>query len=823
MASVRAYKIAEELGIDRVEFVERAREFGIELKNAMAPVDDDQAQMLREKLGARRGAITEARLEAKGKGAAVIRRRKRATAEESVPEDAAALDLAPSLEPAATLAPEPALGEPESEGEVEEQPGTAPAAEPERPRPLAAAAAPAPGAGAGAGPRTGTGPRGETVEADLLDRKGSRRKQFKEVVNLREQEQIARQVTSRPGQRHPAPVDPRVFVPPRRKRRDAPAAPRSKTAAAAEAAKPARRVVRVEGAINVAELARQLGAKAAELQGRLMGLGTMVSVNSSIDVETATRVARDFGFEVQDESFQEAEFFGTPAADEGKGALAPRPPVVTVMGHVDHGKTSLLDAIRETKVVAGEAGGITQHIGAYQTRIGDSVISFIDTPGHAAFAAMRARGAQATDIVVLVVAATEGTMPQTVESIDHARAAGVPIVVAINKCDLPDANPRLVRQRLMENGLVTEEFGGDVLAVDVSATKRTGLDKLLEAIGLQAELLELRADATLRASGVVLEAQLDRGRGPVATVLVQNGTLRRGDVVVAGTNLGRVRQMLTERGEALDEAGPSTPVQVIGLSGVPSAGDGMHAVENERVAKQIVEHRLDEQRKAPSAQRPRLTLEELLNRGSDEGPKELGIVIKADTDGSAEALRAALLQLPSDKVKLAVIHAAVGAVNESDVQLAHASGAIVIGFHVRPDSAGRKTAEQLGVDVRVYQIIYEVIDEVRAAMAGLLAPTVKEVFLGRAEVRKTFSVPRIGTVAGSYVTEGMLRRGAHLRLLRDAVQVFEGRFASLKRFKDDVREVQQGFECGIGLEGFNDVKVGDVIEAFQLEEKPAEL
>jgi translation initiation factor IF-2 len=627
-------------------------------------------------------------------------------------------------------------------------------------------------------------------------------------------------VTSRPGGRHPAaPIDTRAFSSPRRRRRDA-SPPKARVAA--EAPKPAvRRAIRVEGSISVAELARQLGAKAAELQGRLMGLGTMVSVNQTIDVETASRVARDYGFEVQDASFQEAELLGPAEAAEGTGV--PRPPVVTVMGHVDHGKTSLLDALRETDVVAGEAGGITQHIGAYQVRVADSVLTFIDTPGHAAFTAMRARGAQATDIVVLVVAASEGIMPQTVEAIDHARAAGVPIVVAVNKCDLPEANPRLVRQRLMEHGLVTEEFGGEVLAVDVSATKRSGLSQLLEAIGLQAELLELRADPGQRASGVVLEAQLDRGRGPVATVLVQNGTLHRGDIVVVGTHAGRVRQMLTERGDALEEAGPSTPVQVVGLSGVPSAGDAVHAVESERVAKQIVEHRVDEQRKAPAAPRPRLTLEELFGRSAEDGPKQLNLVIKTDTDGSAEALREALLQLPSDKVKLDVIHAAVGAISENDVQLAHASRAIVVGFHVRPDSAGRKAAEQLGVDVRVYQIIYEVIDEVRAAMAGLLAPTVKEVFLGRAEVRKTFSVPRVGTVAGCYVTEGSLRRGASARLLRDGVQVFQGRFASLKRFKDDVREVQQGFECGIGLEGFNDVKVGDVIEGFQLEEKPAEL
>ncbi|HVH06403.1 MAG TPA: translation initiation factor IF-2 [Myxococcota bacterium] len=820
MASVRAYKIAEELGIDRTEFVERARELGIDLKNAMASVDDDQAALLRDKLGTRKGRGIEARLEAKG--ASVIRRRKRAAPGEPAVEIAPELDGAlPSLEVAApepeTAPPTPEIDEqePETEPEVEDpvRVAPAPAPEPARPRP-----APAP-AGAQA-PRTAPpAPRTEAVDPEVLDRKGSRRKQVKEVVNLREQEQMARQVTARTGARHPVAATPGSFGIPRRRRTAAPQAkPR---AVAGEAAKPQKRAIRVSGSISVAELARQLGAKAAELQGRLMGLGTMVSVNSTIDVETATRVARDYGFEVQDDSFQESEFLGAPeAADEG---LDPRPPIVTVMGHVDHGKTSLLDAIREADVVAGEAGGITQHIGAYQAKVGESVITFIDTPGHAAFTAMRARGAQATDIVVLVVAATEGTMPQTVEAIDHARAAGVPIVVAINKVDLPDANPRLVRQRLMENGLVTEEFGGEVLAIDVSATKRTGLSQLLEAIGLQAELLELRADPKRRASGVVLEAQLDRGRGPVATVLVQNGTLRRGDTIVVGTTTGRVRQMLTERGDTLNEAGPSTPVQVIGLAGVPSAGDAMHAVENDRAAKQIIEHRLDEQRKAPTAIRPRLTLEELFRKDSDDGPKQLNVVIKADTDGSAEALRESLLQLPSDKVKLDVIHAAVGAINESDVQLAHASGAIVIGFHVRPDAAGRKASEQLGVDVRVYQIIYEVVDEVRAAMAGLLAPTVREVFLGRAEVRKTFTVPRIGTVAGSYVTEGLIRRNATGRLLRDGVQVFQGKFASLKRFKDDVREVQQSFECGIGLEGFNDVKVGDVIEAFALEEKPAEL
>ncbi|MGI9431288.1 MAG: translation initiation factor IF-2, partial [Myxococcota bacterium] len=609
---------------------------------------------------------------------------------------------------------------------------------------------------------------------------------------------------------------------PRRKRRDtAVAAP----PVSAAAAKEPRKLVRIDNEISVAELAKQLGIKAAQLQGKLMGLGTMVAVNQAISEDIASQVAKEYGFEVQNVGFQESEFIGEEAevAEEADTNLSPRPPVVTVMGHVDHGKTSLLDALRNADVVAGEAGGITQHIGAYQVQIDDATLTFIDTPGHAAFTAMRARGAEATDVVVLVVAASEGIMPQTIEAIDHAKAAGVPIVVAVNKCDLPAANPQQTRQRLMEHSLVTEEFGGDVLAVDVSAVKKTGLDKLLEAIHLQSELLELKADPTRRAQGIVLEARLDKGRGPVATVLVQNGTLKRGEPVVVGTHFGRVRSMQNERGEVLKEAGPSTPVQVIGLSGVPAAGDGFHAVENERVAKQIVDHRQDEARKKPTSTRARVTLEDLFASSEGDGPKELSIIIKADTDGSAEALKEALLKIESDKVNLDVIHAAVGAVTERDVQLAQASRAIIVGFHVRPDPSGRKAAESMGVDVRTYQIIYEVIDEIRAAMAGLLSPTQKEVFLGRAEVRETFTIPRVGTIAGCYVQEGLLRRNASCRLTRDGVQVFEGKFASLKRFKDDVREVQNSFECGLGLENFNDIKVGDHVEAFELEEQPADL
>jgi translation initiation factor IF-2 len=803
--SVRAYKIAEELGIERNEFVEKAKTLGIELRNAMATLDEEQIALLREKLSVKKtSGVTEARVERKG-GSAVIRRRKRLAE--------------PEAAPVVVASPEPGVLALEPEAETVVAPAaTAPVAEPEpEPEPLRPAAA-APGPAATDAPREVAARARPPARDDALAERQSR-KQFKEVVNLREQEQLARQVTGRTGAR-PTVIDPRAYASPRRKRRDAPPARRP----AAAAAKPGKRVVRVEGTISVAELARQLGAKAAQVQGKLMAFGTMVSIHQTIDVDTAGRVAKEFGFEVQDVGFQEESFLTAPVATEAEAATVKRPVVVTVMGHVDHGKTSLLDAIRESNVVAGEAGGITQHIGAYQVTANAHTITFIDTPGHAAFTAMRARGAQVTDLVILVVAASEGIMPQTVEAIDHAKAAGVPIVVAVNKCDLPDANPRMTRQRLMEHGIVVEDFGGEVLAVDVSATKKTNLTKLLEAVVLQAELIEPKADPSRRARGAVLEAELDRGRGPVATVLVQDGTLRRGDVIVVGRLWGRVRMMTDDHGEAVEEAPPSMPVRVVGLSGVPDAGDAVHAVESERVAKEIVSNReAREREQAGAPSRPRVSLEELFAEAAGEGPKELRVIVKADVQGSAEALREALVKLSTEKVKVNVLHTSVGGITENDVQLAQASSAVIVGFHVRPDAKARKLAEAGGVDVRVYQIIYEALDEVRAAMAGLLPPISKEVVLGQAEVRKTFTIPKAGTVAGCYVTDGLMRRGARSRLVRDGVQVFDGKFASLKRFKDDVREVQTGFECGIGLDGFNDVKVGDRIEAYEIQEQPAQL
>ncbi len=838
MANVRAYKIAEELGIERNAFVDQANAAGFELKNAMASVDDATADQLREKLGAKTpDRVTEARVERRG-GGAVIRRRKKKEPEappvEETPAEAEAApaDAAPTEEPAG----EPQVAEPGAEVEPQIAAVAEPEPEPEAapvaaeaplprvapaPRPApsqpAASASPRPGGDAPGAPRKTTTTGGGDASTPAA-RTARQRKQFKEVVNLKEQEQIARQVTSRTTGR-PAPTDLRSIANPRRRRRDT-AAPKPKVAVA----KTEKKIVRVQGEISVGELAKQLGEKAAQVQGKLMSLGTMVAVNQTVSVETAEQVALEYGFEVQDVGFQEAEFLEATPDESSEQNLQPRPAVVTVMGHVDHGKTSLLDALRETDVVAGEAGGITQHIGAYQVTLPQGTLTFIDTPGHAAFTAMRARGAQVTDIVILVIAAGEGIMPQTIEAIDHARAAEVPIVVAVNKCDLPDANPQVARQRLMEHNVVVEDFGGDVLAVDISALKKTNLDKLLEGVLLQSELLEPKADPTVRAKGVVLESELDKGRGPVATVLVQEGTLKRGDVIVAGTYFGKVRTMMNDKSDVVSEAAPSTPVEVVGLNGVPDAGSSVHAVESERVAKEIIAHREDQERKKNSGPtRPRVSLEDLFAQADGDGPRELTAIIKADTQGSAEAIKDSLTKLPDDKVKLNVLHASVGGITEKDVQLAEASQAIIIGFHVRPDVRARKAAETSGVDVRHYKIIYEVVDEIKAAMAGLLPPLVNEKVLGQAEVRQTFTIPKVGTIAGSYVTDGMLKRNAQCRLVRDGVQLFEGKFASLKRFKDDVREVQTGFECGLGIEGYNDLKIGDIVEAYELEESPAEL
>jgi translation initiation factor IF-2 len=589
--------------------------------------------------------------------------------------------------------------------------------------------------------------------------------------------------------------------------------------------KASKRVVKVHGSITVGELARQVSLKAGEVIAKLIELGIMATINQAIDHETASIIAEEFGFTVESTEFDETEIL-VDVSEDDNSKLLPRAPVVTVMGHVDHGKTSLLDSIRNASVASREHGGITQHIGAYRVVLDDGrSVAFIDTPGHAAFTQMRSRGAKVTDIVILVVAADDGVMPQTVEAINHAKAAEVPIVVAINKIDKPGANIDKIKQQLVEHGLQPEDWGGDTMFLPVSALKATGIKELLEGVLLLADMKELRANPDRRAKGTVIESRQDKGRGTVATVLVQNGTLRVGDLFVAGHVNGRIRSMSNELGERLEQAGPSTPVEITGLAEVPEAGDDFIVVESEAKAREVSANRQEKRRVSQEralATGP-ISLEEFALRANNQQIAELNVILKADVNGSVEAVRMALENLTTAKVKVRVLHAAVGGVTESDVQLATASKAIIVGFNVRAETRASGEAERFGVQIRFYRVIYELIDDVKLAMAGLLEPDKREKSLGRAEVRETFTVSKIGTIAGSYVVDGVIRRGAFIRLLRDNVVVHEGKMNSLRRFKDDAREVASGFECGIGIENFNDVKMGDIVEAFEIEEVAASI
>ncbi len=572
--------------------------------------------------------------------------------------------------------------------------------------------------------------------------------------------------------------------------------------------------------VTVKELSEKLGVLAKDIVRLLLQRGIMATVNQPLDAATAIQIAREVGVEAAVVSFEEEmELSRAPGADAAaeSGARVPRAPVVTVMGHVDHGKTSLLDAIRQSKVAQGEAGGITQHIGAYRVDVQGRAIVFLDTPGHEAFTSMRARGAKATDIVVLVVAADDGVMPQTIEAIDHARAAKVPIVVAINKIDKPNANLDRVKKELADKGVLLESWGGDVPSAEISALKKQGIEHLLELILLSADLLELSAPVGGEARGVVLEARREAGRGNIATVLVQSGTLRIGDVFFAGSAFGRVRSMHDERGQKLTEAGPATPVEVTGFEDLPQAGDPFQVSEDEAKARSVVSFRQQRERDKAAAASGRLSLDQLFNKIQEGQIKDLPIILKADVTGSVEVLSQALQGLSNEKVKISLLHAGVGAININDVLLASTSGAIIVGFNVRPEKKAEAEAEKMGVEIRLHTVIYNVTDEIKAAMEGLLDPTLKEVTRGRAEVRNTFKVPKFGVVAGCYVTEGVIPRSASLRLLRDNRVIYEGKVGSLRRFKDDVSEVKQGFECGIGLDKYQDIKVGDVIEAFQVE------
>jgi translation initiation factor IF-2 len=583
---------------------------------------------------------------------------------------------------------------------------------------------------------------------------------------------------------------------------------------------PAAKIVRdvvVPEAITVQELANRMAERSVDVIKALMKMGVMATINQTIDADTAELLVTEFGHKIRRVSESDVEIGLGGEADEDE-ALQSRAPVVTIMGHVDHGKTSLLDALRETDVAKHEAGGITQHIGAYQVRLkSGKQITFLDTPGHEAFTAMRARGASVTDIVVLVVAADDGIQPQTIEAVNHAKAAKVPIVVAINKVDKPDADPDRVKRDLLQYEVAIEGYGGDVLGIEVSALKKTGLDKLEEAILLQAELLDLRSNPDRAAQGVVVEAKLERGRGPVATVLVQRGTLHRGDIFVAGAEWGKVRALIDDKGREVEAAGPSAPVEVLGLNGTPSAGDEFTVVENEARAREVTAFRQRKSRDARAAAGSRGTLEQMFSKISEGSVKELGVVVKTDVQGSLEAITGTLTKLATDEVAVRMLHGAVGAITEGDIALAKASNGIVVGFNVRASPQAREIARRDGVEIRYYSIIYNIIDDVKAALSGMLAPTLREKFLGNAEIREVFDISKHGKVAGCRVTEGLVKRGAKVRLLRDNVVIHEGTLKTLRRFKDEVREVQEGYECGMAFENYQDIRKGDVIEAFEME------
>ncbi len=879
---IRIYELAQQLGLDNKVLLEKLQAAGIEAKSHMSVLDETDLEKFETGTETAEQPAVEEKIEERRITPGIIRRRRKevpttvAAKPEAAPEEVAETPEEEKREPALTALPEaePAVKEPaEAPATVEKEPEAVSEARPvtEKEAPPAETAAPevqpvekpaAEKPAAKVPEKTRPVPPAEKRETRVTPSKAK-------ILGRVELPQVKKAEPVQPprpeARRRPAPpVAPEdlfvgkepgraakkgkkgkgagfdrdtdlreegkgrrarreIFEPDQDRRpRKGRKAPKPAQKTEVTVSKAIKRIIRISDVITVSELAKRMGVKGKDLIKELMRQGTMVTINHPLDFETAAILASEFNYEVENVAFDEEvilEDTGIKAGEEEKPEdLQPRPPVVTIMGHVDHGKTSLLDAIRTTNVTAGEAGGITQHIGAYDVEMSGRKITFLDTPGHEAFTAMRARGAQVTDIVILVVAADDGVMPQTREAINHAKAAGVPIVVAINKIDKPDANPDRVKQELTEFGLVPEDWGGDTIFVEVSAKQQTNLDVLLEMILLQADVLELKANPNKRAKGAIVEARLDKGRGPVATVLVQEGTLRIGDPLVTGIHYGRVRTMTNDRGIQVTEAGPSSPVEVTGLAGTPEAGDSFHAVETEKAAKEVASHRQRKLREAELASSSKISLEQLYARLQEGEVKELKVIIKGDVQGSVEAVKDSLSKLSTDACRLVVIHGAVGGITESDVSLASASDAIILGFNVRPEAKASTQAELEGVDIRLYNIIYDAVADVRNAMEGLLAPTYQEKHLGRVEVRETFHVSKVGTIAGCYVTEGKVIRGAQVRLVRDNIVVWEGKMSSLKRFKDDVREVASGYECGISLENFNDIKVGDVIEVFEMEE-----
>ncbi len=875
---MRVYEIAREVGLPNKDLITKIRALGLEVNNHMSSLGTDDVDRVKRSIERERVANTVT----KRLSSTVLRRRSKKAKVVPAPEKTPEM-AAPAEEPRATQAaapapvrrarkkievvkePEPLEAKPESAPvEVKAAPVEVKAEPAPAPRKIELDTAPKQAVAVAETPEAMSEPASETGEPDGSD-DGTPRSQFERELNRARtvaQERDTQKSPRKEGDSlelsHPRPDGrpevgsvislpmTRIKITERAPTRTTPARQRfqpqqrrggrrqdlrgkrrmapGKKGKATQITTPAehKRVIKIEDNIAVPDLAKHMGIKATEMLKKLWSMGMVgININAAIDFETANIIGAEFGYDVQNVAFQAEEVL--TAADDSADDLQSRPAVVTVMGHVDHGKTTLLDTIRETRVAAGEAGGITQHIAAYRVTVpGLGKLVFLDTPGHAAFTAMRARGAQATDIVVLVVAADDGVMPQTVEAINHAKDAGVPIIIAVNKIDAKNAQPEKVRQQMAEHELIPEEWGGETQYVEISALKNQNIDKLIEAIGLQAEILELSANPNKPAQGVVIEARLDKSRGPVATVLVQQGTVKVGDIVVAGQVMGKIRAMLDDAGAAVKEGGPSTPVQLLGLDGVPDAGDEFHATD-EKTAKRVVEHRRNLKRKKELAATSKMSLENIMAKIQDGQAKELKVVLKADVQGSAEAVREALQKLSTEKVSVKVIATGVGGITESDINLAKAGGAVIVGFHVRPAGKSAKLAEREGVVIKLYNIIYEALDEVKAAMAGLLAPIKKDREVGRLEVRQAFNISKIGTIAGCHVTEGKIQRKSLLRVIRDSVQVHEGKVAQLKRFKDDVSEVEQGYECGVQVEGFDEIQEGDIIEAYEIVEEAATL
>lgn len=870
MAKIRVYELATKLGLDNKVLVDQLNQAGIEVKNHMSALEEEVAHKFeagRSSQASDAPAEETASVEIKEEriSSGLIRRRRKVVAKpEPVPEEAPAADektvpvAEETVEQVETAsekkpvkeepvevaeAPQATTEAVETEAPTEKVEKAAPAKKKEKKesanrakilgrvelpkpaeRPRRQAATPARGKRPAPAPAPSdrkrpdrpsrpAAPGAPMVQPALPSEKegrSSKKKKKGRDNDARTHTDVPRRKTRR-----------EVYEPDRNERyRKGRKSTRTAKKTEITQSKAIKRKIRITDVITIGELAKRMGVKANDLIKELMSQGQMVTINHPLDFESASILASDFGYEVENVAFDEDTILAHSSLDAkvDDENQVPRPPVITIMGHVDHGKTSLLDSIREANVTEGEAGGITQHIGAYDVEIDDRKMTFLDTPGHEAFTAMRARGAQVTDIVVLVVAADDGVMPQTREAINHSKAAGVPIIVAVNKIDKPDANPDRVMQELSELELLPESWGGDTIFVNVSAKEKTNIDQLLEMILLQAEVLELKANPHKQAQGAVIEARLDKGRGAITTVLVQQGTLKIGDPIVAGLHYGRVRSMTNDQGQAIEEAGPSFPVEVTGLTGVPDAGESFHAVADEKTAKDVAQHRHHKIREAELAKSSRVSLEELYARIQEGDVKELKIIVKADVQGSAEAVSTTLVKLSTDACRLIVIHSGVGGINETDISLASASNAIVLGFNVRPAPKATRFAELEGVDIRLYKIIYEAVDDIKNAMEGLLAPTLTEEDLGRAEVREAFNVSKVGTIAGCYVVSGKIQRNAHARLLRDDIVVWTGKLTSLRRFKDDVKEVSNNYECGIGLENYNDIKPGDIIEVYVIKE-----